>query len=123
MIRWLERTFKERLRAADLLGAHSNAVLVTFSACLSGLEATLFQCDVEGFPYSILAIGAWLYSSCIGEAKDLVTPLHIYCSYEMLLLAGAKYTRLAYLWHDASLSLFLRDIDLARQALDQIVDI
>ena len=98
-------SLQERFRVIDMLTVRTKAVLVIFSACVSGTGITNKGDDVLGFSHAILAAGAHVYLGALWAANDLVTMIHMILFYVQLALTERP-TRLAELWHQATRMLY-----------------
>ena len=99
-------SLEERFRVIDMLTVRTKAVLVIFSACVSGTGITNKGDDVLGFSHAILAAGAHVYVGALWAANDLVTMIHMNMFY-VWLASMEKPTRLADIWRQATLFLYL----------------
>ncbi|MCJ1437293.1 hypothetical protein MMC27_006679 [Xylographa pallens] len=99
-------SLQERFRVIDMLTVRTKAVLVIFSACVSGTGITNKGDDVLGFSHAILAAGAHVYVGALWTANDLVTMIHMILFY-MELAMMEKPTRLADVWRQATLFLYI----------------
>ena len=99
-------SLRENFRVIDLLTVRTKAILVVFSACLSGTGTIDNGDDVLGFPHAVLAAGAHTFLGALWNANDLVTLLQMMYFYMEVVLAEEPIT-LARLWHRASLMLYV----------------
>ena len=98
----------ENLHVIDLLTVRTKAILVVFSACLSGTGTINHGDDVLGFSHAMLAAGAHTFLGALWSANDLVTLLQMMFFYSQILDQEEPIT-LARLWHQASLMLYVAE--------------
>ena len=106
----------ENLRVIDLLTVRTKAILVVFSACLSGTGAISNGDDVLGFSHAMLAAGAHTFLGALWSANDLVTLLQMMLFYSQLRYEKEPIT-LARLWHQATLMLYVAQPDVIKTLL------
>ncbi|MCJ1377613.1 hypothetical protein MMC17_000708 [Xylographa soralifera] len=101
-------SLQERFRVIDMLTVRTKAVLVIFSACVSGTGITNKGDDVLGFSHAILAAGAHVYVGALWTANDLVTMIQMIMFYVELATMD-KPTRLADVWGQATRMLYFAE--------------
>ncbi|MCJ1290509.1 hypothetical protein MMC34_002048 [Xylographa carneopallida] len=98
-------SLQERFRVIDMLTVRTKAVLVIFSACVSGTGVTNKGDDVLGFSHAVLAAGARVYVGALWTANDLVTMIHMIMFY-LELASTTEPRRLADIWGQATRILY-----------------
>ncbi|MCJ1283432.1 hypothetical protein MMC26_002761 [Xylographa opegraphella] len=101
-------SLEERLRVIDMLAVRTKAVLVIFSARVSGTGITNKGDDVLGFSHAILAAGSHVYVGALWTANDLVTMIHMILFY-VELASMEKPARLANVWRQATRMLYFAE--------------
>lgn len=77
-------SLKERFRVMELAKLTTEAALVVFSACLSGLGRSTSGNDLLGFSHAVLQSGAQVYIGALWQVSDWATMLLMLLFYRKL---------------------------------------
>jgi CHAT domain-containing protein len=94
-----------QFRVVDMLAVNKQVVLVTFSACLSGIGNASENGDVQGFSHAVLQAGANAYIGALWKANDLATMLHMHFFYTGM-FAVLDQPSIAEAWRRATIMLY-----------------
>lgn len=106
-------------RVLELVKVHSNASLVIFEACVSGLGEESIGNDLLGFSHAVLASGAAAFLGGLWSVSDLASALLIVFLFEEL--KGAKTGKsLARCWREAQKRLYNLEVAEAAMILEEM---
>ncbi|PWY86855.1 hypothetical protein BO70DRAFT_386141 [Aspergillus heteromorphus CBS 117.55] len=111
----------EDFRVLDLSAIQSNANLLVFAACLSGLgKATFGSSDLLGFSHVVLGTGCQAYMGTLWKVSDFGSMMMMILFYRNL--KDKPHLSLATALRDAQVELCQFDYSKASRFLDQLLD-
>lgn len=112
-------SLKERFRVMELAKLTSEAALVVFGACLSGLGRSTNGNDLLGFSHAVLQSGAQVYIGALWEVSDWATMLLMLLFYRKLAEREPRLS-IAKAWQHAQKSFYNLTTETAVSFLEEI---
>ncbi|KAF1829671.1 hypothetical protein BDW02DRAFT_509344 [Decorospora gaudefroyi] len=112
-------SLKENFKVMDIAKLHSQASLVVFEACVSGLGRVTTGNDVTGFSHAILQSGASAYIGSLWEVDSLSSLALMYLFYKQL-RTQQDHCSVAECWRRAQVSLYHSNTSSFRELLQEI---
>ncbi|KAH8749821.1 CHAT domain-containing protein [Hyaloscypha finlandica] len=106
----------KQFKVMELAKLKTNASLVVFCACLSGLGRVTNGNDVLGFSHAVLQSGAQVYMGALWEVSELETLILMILFYRKLAVQGVS---IAKAWQHAQVSLYNMTKEMALQMLKE----
>ncbi|KAH6869132.1 CHAT domain-containing protein [Thelonectria olida] len=110
---------QEPFRVLELAESRSNAAIVIFAACVSGLGKETVGNDILGFSHAVLASGASSYLGGLWKVNDQATMLltHLFCTRLKNRQHGVSF---ATCWRNAQIELYGMDQGRAIELLEEM---
>ncbi|KAI7482579.1 hypothetical protein KC351_g5618 [Hortaea werneckii] len=112
---------ERELRVIDLVGLESQASLVIFAACLSGLGQATAGNDFLGFSHTVLQSGAQAYMGALWEVSDWATMVFMYEFHRQLVHLNSQ--SIARAWQQTQVRLRQLDTQGVVRVLKEIKDL
>lgn len=120
---WLSYvSLKQNFRVLDLFEIKSQAALIIFSACVSGLGTATMTNDVMGFTHAVLSTGSKAFIGSLWEVNDIAT-MFLITTFFRLLHQIREPTRLDELWTQSQRELYELNDEKAINLLEELIEL